>query len=507
MRNTQYPENWEKIKLGEVMTVIRGASPRPKGDPRYFGGSIPWVKISDITKVPGKYIYETKDHVTEAGAEKSRLLKKGSLILSNSGTVCVPKFLGVDGCIHDGFVSFPDIPEEIHKDFLLEYFNWIRPYVINENRQGITQVNLNTGIVRDFDLPIPPLPEQHRIVAAIENYFSRLDKAVQALERVKANLKRYRASVLKAAVEGRLVPTEAELAKAEGRDYEPASVLLERIKSKRTHWLKESVSQGDSEAKRAVSKLKKHTPRNSDEFKTPSGWTWDSFLNFSKFLVDCHNKTAPYTDSGIPLVRTSNIKNGKLISEGMKFVNQKTYDYWSKRCPPEPGDILFTREAPIGEATIIPDGMKVCMGQRMMLSRLFPDLMNTKYVLYAIQSPVFQHEVLGGGIGSGVQHLRVGDVESAVIPIPPLAEQNRIVVELEKHISVIDNFEKMVESNLQRTTRLRQAILKWAFEGKMADQDPNDEPASELLERIRLEREGMKPVKKTRKRVKRGKNK
>src|ERR1041385_5408247 len=100
------PKNWAWTTVGEVAEVFRGASPRPKGDPRYFGGPIPWIMISDVTRQPGKYLFTTREGVTSAGAELSRLVPAGSLILSNSGTVCVPKILSVEGCIHDGFVSF-----------------------------------------------------------------------------------------------------------------------------------------------------------------------------------------------------------------------------------------------------------------------------------------------------------------------------------------------------------------------------------------------------------------
>jgi type I restriction enzyme S subunit len=130
------------------------------------------------------------------------------------------------GCIHDGFVAFQDVPDSLNQVFLFEYFNWIRLRVINENRQGMTQVNLNTEIVRNFEIPIPPTLEQQRIVETLDAALTKLDAAVAALERVRANLKRYRASVLKAAVKGRLISTEAELARKEGRDFEPASVLL-----------------------------------------------------------------------------------------------------------------------------------------------------------------------------------------------------------------------------------------------------------------------------------------
>ena len=491
MRNTQYPENWEKIKLGEVMTVIRGASPRPKGDPRYFGGSIPWVKISDITKVPGKYIYETKDHVTEAGAEKSRLLKKGSLILSNSGTVCVPKFLGVDGCIHDGFVSFPDIPEEIYKDFLLEYFNWIRPYVINENRQGITQVNLNTGIVRDFDLPIPPLPEQHRIVAAIENYFSRLDKAVEALERVKANLKRYRASVLKSAVEGRLVPTEAELAKAEGRDYEPASVLLERIiKERRKKW-EEAGGRGTYKAPAA--------PDTDGLPELPEGWCWATVEQLGIIA-------SGQTPKGIADVSQESgevpwFKVGDMNSEGNELYLRASNNYLSRGNAAK----LGLHVHPAGTVVFPKRGGAILTNKKRILSSDGSYDLNTMGIIpIGDIGSYFWHwfaQIDLGSLadGSNVPQINHGDIAYISVPLPPLSEQSRIVSEAERLLSVNDDISQALTTNLQRSTRLRQAILKWAFEGKLADQDPNDEPALELLERIRLEREAMKPVKKAKK--------
>ena len=225
----------ETVRLGDVIEVIRGASPRPKGDPKYFGGDIPWISISDITREPGKFLSRTREFVTVAGAAKSRLLPAGTLVLSNSGTVCVPKILAVEGCIHDGFVAFPNLPETFDKTYLYWFFEYIRPSIIEANRQGITQVNLNTGIVREIRLPKDSIARQREIVAELEKQFSRLDEAVANLQRAKANLKRYKASVLKDAVEGRLVPTEAEIAPREGRSFETGEQLLQRILDARRH--------------------------------------------------------------------------------------------------------------------------------------------------------------------------------------------------------------------------------------------------------------------------------
>ena len=121
---------------------------------------------------------------------------------------------------------------------------------ISQESAGIALQNVNAKKLATLELPLPPLPEQHRIVAEIEKQFTRLDASVTALKRVQANLKRYRASVLKAACEGKLVPTEAELAQSEGRDYEPADRLLERILSeRRARW--ESQERAPGQVQRA----------------------------------------------------------------------------------------------------------------------------------------------------------------------------------------------------------------------------------------------------------------
>ena len=195
-KNNELPKGWKWCKFQDVTDVVRGGSPRPKGDPRYFGGTIPWIMIRDISKEKGKFLTKTKDTVTEEGAKKSRLLKKGSLILSNSGTVCVPKILKVEGCIHDGFLTFPDIPKNMNIDYAYYWFEKIRTKIRQENQQGVTQVNLNIQIVKIIDVPLPPLDEQKRIVSKIEELFSKINSIKQSVEQTKLQLEQYRQSLL-----------------------------------------------------------------------------------------------------------------------------------------------------------------------------------------------------------------------------------------------------------------------------------------------------------------------
>jgi type I restriction enzyme S subunit len=305
-----------------------------------------------------------------------------------------------------------------------------------------------------YQIPVPSTAKQREIVAEIEKQFSRLDEAVANLKRVKANLKRYKASVLKDAVEGRLVPLEAELARREGRSFENGAQLLQRIlEIRRSEWKgKGKFNQPEG-------------PSVTNLADLPEGWTWVSAIQACDQVVDCHNKTAPYTTSGIPLVRTTNIRDGRLLLDEVRYVDQPTYEFWSRRCPPEPGDVLFTREAPMGEAGIIPPGVQLCLGQRTMLMRPSPAI-SAGFLLSALLSPVVKDLIDRVAVGSGVKHLRVGDVERLPIPLPPIAEQLRIVAEVDRRLSLVRVVEVEVEANLKRAERLRQSVLSKLFVGE-----------------------------------------
>ncbi len=217
------PEGWVWSTVDTLCDLIRGASPRPKGDPRYFGGPIPWITIRDVSAMQGKYLLRTKEGVTEAGAAKSRLLRQGTLILSNSGSICVPCILGIEGCIHDGWVALTDLSSGVLPLYLYHFFDQIRPAMKRKHRQGMTQVNLNTTIVRSIEVPLPPLAEQHRIVAEVDRQLSVLDEVGRLVDANLARCARLRQAILKRAFEGRLVPQDP--------NDEPASALLERIKA------------------------------------------------------------------------------------------------------------------------------------------------------------------------------------------------------------------------------------------------------------------------------------
>lgn len=339
---------------------------------------------------------------------------------------------------------------------------------------------------------LPPLPEQRAIVVKIETLFSDLDNGINDLKKAQEKLKIYRQAVLKKAFEGELTKEWRE----KQTNLPTAEELLDQIKVEREIWIANEIKQGNNEAKRIKNKLAKNSILKSIN-KIPKGWRWVNFLNACLFVIDCHNKTAPYVEFGIYLIRTTNIKNGKLdLSKKIRFVSEETYKYWSKRAYPKPGDIIFTREAPMGEAAIIPQNEKICLGQRTMLLRTSNNFLNNKYLLYNILSEDFQQRFKEDAIGTGVKHLRVGDVEELVFPLCSIEEQHQIVKEIETRLSVCDKLEESIKEGLEKAEALRQSILKKAFEGnllteaelKKCKEAEDYEPASVLLEKIKKEK-------------------
>lgn len=336
-------------------------------------------------------------------------------------------------------------------------------------------------------------------------------------------IEKLRELIVTLAMQGKLVEQDAE-------DL-PAQDLLSRLRKARSDKYKNQKS-NNSEAKTMLRKLGKLGTLKSTK-RTPKNWVTTHLIDCCEYLVDCHNKTATYTDSGIPIIRTTNIRERQIRHQGMKYVSKDTYDFWARRCPPQPGDIIFTREAPMGEAAIIPEDMMCCLGQRTMLIRPMKEFINPQYLLLALTEPNLLKRASSSAIGSTVKHLRVGDVEKLEIPFPPLSEQRRIVAKIDQLMARCDELEKLrTERDQKRLTvhtaalnrllttqtsdsfmgawwfieqhfgelysvkenvaELRKAILQLAVMGKLVEQDVKDQSVEKLLSKIQSEREALK---------------
>lgn len=200
------PKHWEVKKFGYIAIVVRGASPRPAGDPRYFDGDfISWITVGEVTKDENVFLTETTTMLTEEGAANSRTIRSGTLVLTNSGaTLGVPKILAVTGCANDGIVAFEGLSKDADKFFLYYYLRSLTENLRDRIKQGSGQPNLNTDIVKSLNVPLPPLPEQAAIAAYLNEATAKLDALVGKVEGAIERLQEYRAALITAAVTGKI---------------------------------------------------------------------------------------------------------------------------------------------------------------------------------------------------------------------------------------------------------------------------------------------------------------
>ena len=482
------PAGWEMSKLADLLAVIRGVSYKKK-DAHYEAeeGSIPIVRATNIERVLnfGSLVYVPRYYI-----KQEQLLRPGDIVIAaSSGSQSVvgkaaqlrEEWLGSFGAFCLGLR-----PDKGTDDRYLAWFLQSEDYRnrVSTLAAGININNLRREHIEEAPIPLAPLAEQRRIVAEIETQFTRLDASVAALRRAQANLKRYRASVLKDACEGRLVPTEAELARSEGREYEPTDVLLERILGeRRARW--------ESQEKRRGKYKEPSSPDTSALPELPEAWAWANLEQLVAVLKNGYSKR-PEGDTGTPILRISAVRPMSVDLEDVRWVSeaQDLTDFLI-----HPGDLLFTRyngnRSLVGVCGVVPE-----VGR----DTLHPDKLIRACLVTPGTLPNFVQLVVNVGVSREFLNLRIrttagqsgisgSDLKGMPIPIPPLAEQHRIVAEVERRLSVVQQTEATVEASLARADRLRQSILKQAFSGRLVPQDPDDEPASALLERIRAERE------------------
>ena len=490
------PPGWAATPLGTLLRepLRNGHSARARKD----GKGVRTLTLTAVT-VGDFSERNTKMTAADPGKVCDLWLQPGDIFVERSNT---PDLVGT-AKLYTGpanFAIFPDLlirvrlVPDVLPPLLESYLHSTeaRGY-FKRAAQGIagSMPKISQSTIEALRVPVPPLPEQHRIVEAIESYFTRLDDAVATLERVQANLKRYRASVLKSAVEGRLVPTEADLAQAEGRDYEPASVLLDRIlEERRRRWV-EAGKRG---------KYKEPVKPDTDGLpELPEGWVWAAVDQVlapqSKGSVEqgwspkCERAAAGEDEWGV--MKTTAV-------QPMRFVDAENKRLPHKLDPKPPleirvGDLIITRAGPrkrAGIACMVRSVRpKLLLCDKAYRFRTAPGVRAAYVEMYLNAPPTLDMlERLKTGISDSGVNLTQKRFLPMPLALPPRAEQSRIVEAVETQISVNDALGRSTGQQLGRCARLRQSILKWAFEGKLVDQDPDDEPAAALLDRIKAER-------------------
>lgn len=363
---------------------------------------------------------------------------------------------------------------------------------ITDKSAGIAVPNVNAKKLETIELPIAPANEQARIVAKIEELFSDLDAGVASLERARANLKRYRAAVLKAAVEGRLT----EQWRKAHPNVEPASKLLERILAeRRKKWEEAHLARFATAGKASPKGWKEKYPEPAKpDFEglpdLPEGWCWGGLEQLSSAVrVICYGILMPKENlpDGIPYVRVKDLKGDKIDLPGLHRTSPEIAAQYA-RASLAPGDVLLAIRGTYGRVAEVPPVLSGGNITQDTARIEVSPLVSPTFIAWALRSDDCQRFLKRVARGVAVKGVNIADVRVTPIPLVPQGEQFEIVEEIERRLSVLETETGEIDHAISRASRLRQSILKRAFEGKLVPQDPNDEPASVLLECIRAAR-------------------
>ena len=481
------PEGWVYTTLGEICESALKTQPKERPKVEFIYIDIASID-NHLSKIVNPKIYVGK----EAPSRARQVVKTGDILFSTVRTYLKNIALvnnRYDGQIAStGFCIIRPLIASTEFIFWMTLSNgFLSP--LNKIQRGTSYPAVRNSDVFSQIVPLPPENEQIRIVAKIEELFTKLDAGKEELLQAKARLKRYRQSVLKAAMDGKLTENWR---KEHGGEIEPASVLLERIlQERREQWEEEQLAkykeQGKTPPKNWRNKYKEpQTPDTSKLSELPEGWVWMTLREVIQ-IIDYRGRTPPYSSKGIPHLRSANIKNGSIIWNDLKYVTEDTYDKFMTRGLPKQGDLLFTTEAPLGEVAFVPN-KKFSLAQRIMILRPSKDIIKSGFLLYQIRAGSFQERLRISETGSVVTGISSRNFKPFPLIIPPLSEQQVIVSEVERRLSVANAVEAVVDAELKRSDTLRQSVLKQAFSGKLVPQDPNDEPAEKLLARIKKEK-------------------
>ena len=481
------PGTWELAVVGDVVADIQPGF--ASGKHNQLGIGIPHLRPMNIDRL-GQIDLTVVKYVSREDGPRLRL---DDVLFNNTNS---PQLIGKTAWIgQDADWAFSNhmtrlrMPEGLVPKFVAYqlHYLWMTGYFLHRCVKHVNQASISSApLGQTVAFVLPPLPEQRRIVAEIEKQFTRLDAAETALKRVEANLKRYRASVLKAACEGKLVPTEAELAEAEGRDYEPADQLLERILAeRRARW--------ESQEKRKGKYKEPASPDISDLPELPEGWVWATVdqIILKSPQNGIYKPKSLYGD-GIPILRIEDYQDFHVRAHDqlkrLRITAEEASTYGLAA-----NQLIINRvnsPSHLGKTLLVPDHFSPAVFESNMMRVVPSRSMVPPFLAHYLRSPEGRVRLTSHAKWAVNQaSINQSDVCTTPVPVPPLVEQRRIIAEVERSLSIIQQSESTVEASLKRVERLRQSILKQAFCGQLVPQDPDDEPASVLLESIRAERE------------------
>jgi len=439
--------HWGPVRLGDLGRWSGGGTPSKLVPSFWVDGTIPWISPKDMKR---QTIDSATDYITATALSNSsaKLIPTGSvLVVVRSGILSHTLPVAVTLC---DVALNQDIKaitpgKRIIATYLALYLQAFELDILKRCvKAGTTVSSIDMQSFLAYTVPLPALEDQLRIVEEIEAQLSRLEAGVSALKRAQANLKRYRAAVQKAACEGKLVPQEAHLACAENRTYESGDQLLTRIITE---------TKGKP-GRRTVS---------AENPELPVGWTRTPIGDLFNCIVPNRDKPKSFTGH-IPWVTLPDFGESIYVGSASSKLGLTDAEVDESRAKVIPsGSVVMSCIGRFGLAAVLKHDSVI---NQQLHAFLVPKWLSAEFIAYALRTQQSYMESIA--TSTTIAYLNKRNCNSLHIPLPPLAEQERIVAEVERRLSVVDQLEATIDANLRRATRLRQSILQKAFSGPAA---------------------------------------
>lgn len=425
------PVGWVRVALGEVCETTSGGTPT-RGRYDYYNGSILWVKSGELNY---NIITQTEEKISEKGLQNSsaKLLPQGTLLIALYGaTVGRLAILGVEAATNQAVCAILVPPSINHK--YLYHFLFSSKETLLQQRTGGAQPNISQAIVNNLPIPLPPLAEQNRIVARLEMLLKELNETEAALQQAKSQAEEYRQAVLRDAFEGRL------------------------------------------------------TNEVMQESEFPKEWKQVTVSEVSTKIQYGFTARAKNENTGIKILRITDIQNGEVNWDEVPYTDIEAIlkeEYLLRE-----DDILFARSGNTVGKTFLVEGIIPAAVFASYLIRIVTDprLISAKYLFYYFQTEEYWSKIRGGQTGVSQPNFNGKKLSDIELLLPPIEEQHLIVKRIEDIFLKTSQIHSEIKASLEKTQSLRQTLFKDAFAGKLVSQYSSDEPATQLLERIKLEK-------------------
>lgn len=418
------PASWEWVRLGEIGDWSSGATPK-RHHTEYYGGNIPWLKTGDLND---GYIKTIPESITQEGFDNSsvRLNPVGSVLMAMYGaTIGKLGILSIPATTNQACCAC--IPYSgTSAQYLFYYLMSQRGNFIRLGEGG-AQPNISKEKIVKFIFPLPPLAEQRRIVAKIEELLPLIDKYDKAYTKLTAFNTRFPAdmkkSLLQYAMQGKLV----EQRRADGT----AADLLKQIKAEKQRLL----------AAKKIKKTKPLPPITEEEkpFAIPDSWEWVRLGDVSLSVADGDHQAPPKASEGIPFLVISNVSSGKINFTNTRFVSKDYFAKLSSERVAERNDILFTVTGSYGISILVDTDRPFCFQRHIALIK---STKITEYLLLILNSPLIKQYCDSVATGTAQKTVGLTALKNMLIPLPPLAEQHRIVAKLEELLPLCEQLQK-----------------------------------------------------------------